>query len=465
MKLTSLKSTLTQLLETVNASSIRSLIFSVIFSVSANAIEIVDSEVDDVIKKLVSPILEAAGTNPQEIKFHILLDNNINAFVYQGRNIFISSELITAFNDPDVLKGVVAHELGHIEGGHLVRRDEKIREIQKQSMVAMGLLGAAAAIGGRPDILLGGALGQSHLFSREYLSYSRSQEASADQAAVKFLHGSKNSVIGIVKLNEYFAKKEKQSYKDLNPYATTHPLSESRLSSLSLALKDEPASYRSSDQERKEYSRIVAKLRGFLNKSEMHDSIGMPLDEFSKSYQSSIASYEKHDTQSAIKKLDKLIAKEPHNGYLYELKGQILFRSGDIMGSVASYKQAVEYINNPITKAEYAVSLSNAVDSYKNKTERDEALNNVVNLLESVLASDLKNPYIYRVLATAYGKLGDLGYSNLMLSEEALMQYRYEDAERFAHIAEKHSKNRARLKLKVDDIIKEVRNLRDNSKN
>jgi len=465
MKMVSLQNILIHLLEKISIFSIRKFLQCLVlitFSISSYAIEIVDSEVDDTIKKLVSPILKAAGTDPNEIKFYILLDDSINAFVYGGRNIFISTALISSFNDPDVLKGVIAHELGHIEGGHLVRRDEKIRQIQRQSMIATGLLGAAAAISGRPDAIVGGILGQSHLFSRDYLAYSRSQEVSADQAAVRLLHSSKNSVIGIVKLNEYFAQKHKQEYKDLNPYAITHPLSESRLSSMNLALKDEPSSYKSSDAERKQYSRVVAKLRGFLNKSEVNDVIGAPLDDFSQKYQEAILLYEKHNTKSAIAILDKLIKQEPNNGYLYELKGQILFRSGDVIGSANSYKQAIEHLNNPITKAEYAVSLTNAVDFYKTKSEKDKVLQNIIQLLEEVLSSDLKSPYIYRILATAYGKLGDLGYTNLMLAEEALMQHKYEDAKKFARLAEKHSQNRARLKLKIDDIMKEVRNITDN---
>lgn len=461
MKVISLQNTLIQLQEILSISSLRKFLQCLIvitFSMSSSAIEIIDSEIDDTIKKLISPIFKAAGTDPNEIKFYILLDESINAFVSGGRNIFISTALISSFNDPDVLKGVIAHELGHIEGGHLVRRDEKIRQIQKQSMIAMGLLGAAAAMSGNSDAIIGGALGQSHLFSRDFLAYSRSQEVSADQAAVRFLHNSKNSVIGIVKLNEYFAQKQ-QEYKDLNPYATTHPLSESRLSSMNLALKDEPSSYKSSAAERKQYSRIVAKLRGFLNKSQVNDVIGVPLDDFAQKYQQAISFYEKHNTKSAITILDKLIHQEPNNGYLYELKGQILFRSGDVIGSANSYKQAIEYLSNPITKAEYAVSLANAVESYKSKSEREKVLQNIIQLLEEVLSSDLKSPYIYRILATAYGKLGDLGYTNLMLAEEALMQHRYDDANKFAHLAEKHSQNRARLKLKIDDIMREVRNI------
>ncbi|MCH9753479.1 MAG: M48 family metalloprotease [Alphaproteobacteria bacterium] len=411
------------------------------------------------IKKLVTPIFEASGAQPNDIKFYILLDDNINAFVYNGRNIFISTELIAAFNDPDVLKGVVAHELGHIQGGHLARRDEKIREIQKQSMIAMGLLGAVAAVSGNADAVVGGALGQSHLFSRDYLAYSRSQEAAADQAAVRFLHDSQNSVIGILNIQKYFSRKE-QEFGEINPYSVTHPLSSNRLASLKIAYDKENKSFGSSDEERKIYARIVAKLRGFLMPVTRNSKIYQEdLDPFAVKYQRAILLYERNDTAAAIKIINELIDRESENGYLYELKGQILFRAGDLKGAIASYKKSISYVDNPITKAEYAVVLANSVDYFSDEKKKKMALREVVGLLEEVLASNMKNPYIYRILATAYGKLGDLGYTNLMLAEEALMQRRYEDASRFAKLAEKYSKNRARLKIKIEDIISAVRNL------
>jgi len=231
-------------------------------------------------------------------------------------------------------------------------------------------------------------------------------------------------------------------------------LSDSRLATLKLALEEEPKGYGSSALERKEYSRIVAKLRGFLKRSNVAVGVDQSdLDDFSKKYEKAIILYEKYDTSGAIVILNELISIEPENGYLYELKGQILFRSGQVLESLDSYKKAVKYVKNPMMKAEYALAISNSIDFYHSAAEKQAALNEVVSLLESVLASDLRNPYIYRLLATAYGKLGDLGYSNLMLAEEALMQHKYKESKQFAKLAEKHSGNRAGLKLKIEDIM------------
>lgn len=427
------------------------------------SLQIVDSEIQDVLKKLVDPIFKAAGMNTDEVTIYVIADKSINAFVAGGRNIFISTELIARFNDPDILKGVVAHELGHISGGHLVRREAKMREIQNQSMIATGLLGALSALSGNPNAVMGSVMGPSHVFYKEFLAYSRSQEAAADQAAVKYLHKSKNSVKGLMKILLYFDLLERSGYKEVNPYSSTHPLSSSRLSSVKFAFEHELRGVGSTDIEREEYSRIVAKLRGFLRNVEVgdrHKNYNYDLDNFAKRYEKVVYLYNTHNTDSALTELEGLIKIEPHNGYLHELKAQILFRSGRLKESIASYKRAISYVDNPILKAEYAVSLAQYVEYIEDPKAEEKALREVVDLLESVLSKDVRNPYIYRILATAYGKLGDLGYANLMLAEEALMHGKIEDSERFIKIAKANSRNRTRLNIKIEDIMRQLKNLK-----
>ncbi len=434
-----------------------------ILSFPSYALQIVDSEIQDVLKKLVGPILEASGTNPEEVTIYVIADKSINAFVANGRNIFISTELIARFNDPDILKGVVAHELGHIAGGHLVRRDEKIREIQNQSMLATGLLGALSAISGNPTAIMGSLMGPSHVFYKEFLSYSRTQEASADQAAVRFLHDSNNSVKGLMKLLNYFDIMERRGYKEPNPYSRTHPLSRSRISSVKYALSRESRGGGSTASEREQYSRIVAKLRGFLKNVEIPkegENTSSDLDRFSQKYRDVVYLYSIHQTDEALSVLENLIKIEPHNGYLHEMKAQILFRSGDFKKSLESYRIAVSYIDNPILKAEYAVSSAHYVESVEDEYEKRNILEEVVTLLESVILQNIKNPYIYRVLGTAYGKLGDLGYANLMLAEEAFMSGKIADAEQFIISAKRNSRKRTRLNLRIDDIMKQIKNLK-----
>jgi len=365
--------------------------------------------------------------------------------------------VITSFNDPDVLKGVVAHELGHISGGHLVRTDEKLRELRKQSWAAISLIGIASVLSGRPDAILGGIAGQSHLLTRDYLSYSRSQEAAADQASVKYLHGSQNTLKGTIKLLEYFNKKESQYIKGVNPYAVTHPLSEQRLSALKIALNEEPKNFGSSNSERSKYSRVVAKLRGFLKKSSNSNAIVEgDLDAISIKYEKAVIFYEQHNVKEALKLINDLIAQEPNNGYFFELRAQILMRGGHIEEALSSYKEAGQHVKNPMVLAEYGLALINSSDMYKDKSKREDHLRQGIVFLEASLVDGFDNPSVYRTLAMAYGKLGDLGYSNLMLAEEAMKQHKYSDAKKFIKVAEKYSENRSGLKLKIEDIMNQM---------
>ena len=219
------------------------LFLTVFISFSATAVEIlIDSEVEGGVRKFINPIFEAAGFDPQEIKVYIVLDNSVNAFVANGSNIFINTGLITLYNDPDVLKGVVAHELGHITGGHLARNSEKIQQLTIPTM-ATTLLGVAAAIGGSPEAGMALITGSSHTAARSYLSNSRSQESAADQAAIKFLHKSNNTAAGLVKAQEYFSKREANIVSQINPYSISHPLSRERLNIMNAALKKEGNKY------------------------------------------------------------------------------------------------------------------------------------------------------------------------------------------------------------------------------
>jgi predicted Zn-dependent protease len=458
MRLENLKNILILLLE--RAINFRSLaFFFVIFftQYSVAVVQVLDAETEDVVRDLITPILSQAGENPDTVRIYILLDDNINAFVSGGRNIFINTGVITAFNDPDVLKGVVAHELGHISGGHLARTDEKVRELQKQSWAAISLIGIASVLSGRPDAILGGIAGQSHLLSRDYLSYSRSQEAAADQASVRYLHGSGNTLKGVIKLLEYFNKKESQYLKGVNPYAVTHPLSETRLSTLKIALENEPKSFGSSDVQKEKYARIVAKLRGFLRKSTKSDAvIDEDLDQTSRKYEQAVIFYERHNVKSALGTINSLIHKEPDNGYFYELRAQILLRAGYVDESLSSYQKSIEYVKNPLILAEYGLALINSAESYQDKNKRDSNLRKGIAQLESALAQGFRNSGVFRTLAVAYGKLDDFGYSNLMLAEEAMEQHKYDEAKRFLKIAEKYSENRSGLKLKIEDIMNQI---------
>ncbi len=164
-----------------------------------------DSEIEDFLQEITSPIIKAANLEEKNIKIHIINDQNINAFVTQGQNIFINSGLILKYKDPNILIGVIAHEVGHIAGGHLAQGYENISNAS--NIAALGYLaGIAAAITANNDAGLAILMGSTQLTQRLALKYNRSQEEAADRMALEYLKKTNNSPKGLMKLLEYFKK-------------------------------------------------------------------------------------------------------------------------------------------------------------------------------------------------------------------------------------------------------------------
>ena len=85
-----------------------------------------DDEVESTIKQLVIPLLKSAGIPHDAVNVYILNDQNVNAFVFGGQNIFINTGLINFSNNPETLLGVLAHEIAHIAGAHIIAKKEQI---------------------------------------------------------------------------------------------------------------------------------------------------------------------------------------------------------------------------------------------------------------------------------------------------------------------------------------------------
>lgn len=427
---------------------------------TASAFEILsDSETETVVRKLIFPILKTANINPKNLNLYIILDNNVNAFVIGGNNLFINTGLITTFNNPDALKGVVAHELGHVTGNHVAMRHSQIQSLMSQSIL-VNLLGVAAIIGGAGDV--GAALisGGMHTLQGNYLSYSRFQETAADSAAIKYLHKSKNTVKGLIQVFEHFDQESLRMREHINPYMQTHPMSNERLNMTRQHLVHEDSTYQSSISEKNEYSQVVAKLRGFtvaLDKDSLHKQTDLPA--FAQKYEEAIIMYRQSKFKDAISILDSLTKEMPNNAYFYELKGQFLFESGQLQPAIEAYQKAIEILpNKPLILAEYAVVLVNASNTANGKNKQ-MLLEEAIITLNKVLHSKLNtHPYVYRQLATAYGKLGKLDYSNVMLAEEALLLHKFQEAKKFANIAASYKSNNKFVKLRIDDILKTIPN-------
>src|SRR5262245_64389134 len=106
-----------------------------------------DAEAEQLLRDYTRPILRAAGLEKQNIQMVIINDVSFNAFVADGRRIFVNTGAILQSETPNQIIGVLAHETGHLAGGHLAKIREQLANAQTQLIIAM-LLGAGALVAG-----------------------------------------------------------------------------------------------------------------------------------------------------------------------------------------------------------------------------------------------------------------------------------------------------------------------------
>lgn len=198
----------------------------------AHAVSLIrDAELEEFLNDLTDPIIESAGLYPDAVDIYVINDPSLNAFVAGGQNIFFHTGLIVTADNPNELLGVAAHETAHIAGGHLARFSEGAAAASLPVYVGLGL-GLLAIAAGNPDAGMALIAGGQHIGTMDFLSYTRSQESAADQAAVTYLDRAQTSPTGLVTFFENFRREDTLSGQERYKYWRTHPLSSDRIASL-----------------------------------------------------------------------------------------------------------------------------------------------------------------------------------------------------------------------------------------
>ena len=387
-----------------------------------------DTEIEELIHKEGEPMWRAAGLNPDDVHIALVGDPDINAFTAGGQTIFINTGLIQATKYPNQLIGVMAHETGHITGGH-VARESMYKPALATYLLTMGL-GLLAAVAGAPDA------GAALMYSSDYfatltaLGYSRTQEASADQAAATSLEKAHISGRGLVDFFDYYRYQE--AFSDARKYRffLDHPLTEERISSLEARVKKSPY-YNQVDSAEAlaAHAIMVAKLKAFMNQPQQTFVDYKETDtSFPARYARAIAYYRALETDKAIKLTDALITDYgdgPQAPYLYELKGQILFEAG-------RGKEGAESLNKAVALKPKAplleILLARALLSEEDKSKADEA---IVHLQKAVQIEN-DNAEAYFTLAQAWSIKGDEGRARLATAEQNFYLGQMKDARAFA---------------------------------
>jgi predicted Zn-dependent protease len=418
-----------------------------------------DAEIENTIRAYATPLLQAAGLEPSSIRIHIVNDNTLNAFVAGGQQLFINTGLIMKSKNAGQIIGVLAHEIGHIAGGHLIKAAQARKDVSAAVMLGY-LLGGAAIIAGRPDAGAAAMQLGTNIGIKNYLSFSRTQESSADRAAMRFLDRTGQSAQGLMEFLEVLEDQELLSARNQDPYVRTHPLTRERVDSIRHHLeKSRFADKPISASDRTSHARMKAKLFGFtqtLSRTlQAYPERPENKETLDGLYAQSIAFYRKPNIPKAIGLIDKLIAKLPKDPYFHELKGQIYFENGKIDLALPSYQMSVDLLpQSGLLKAQLAHA---QIEKAQAENNNPALLNKAIENLQFAADKDTRRPFVWRQLGIAYGRMGKMGKSSRALAEEAILRGRFRDAIGIAERAKKQLKRGTPNWLRAEDIITTAR--------
>lgn len=379
------------------------------------AMEIIrDAETESLLKTISKPVFEAAGLSPESVNFVLVQDAQINAFVAGGSNMFIYTGLLQSAKNVNELIGVIAHETGHISGGHLVRTTEEIRNASATAILAT-LAGVAAAVAsgnaGAGAAAVG--LGQD-IAQKNFLSYSRTQESAADQAGLAYLDRAGLSANGMHDFLKRLEDQELLPVDQQSEFVRTHPLTRERVDSVAAHISAQTTpNHNAPPQWEENFQRIKLKLQAYLDPRGTLQRISSTQTDFSSRYARALAMHMTGDSKGALQEANNLISIEKNNPYLYELVGQILYETGKIEQSAPAYEQAVKLSGGtPLLR----IGLAQAYLNLPNDTHIQRATQE----LEAAATTEKGSPLLWRLLATAYGRQKQMGMATYAMAEESL---------------------------------------------
>ena len=382
-----------------------------------------DAEIEAYLRALATPIYRAADIDPASVSINVVQSNTINAFVAEGMNEFFYTGLLQLTDTPEQLAGVIAHETGHIAGGHLIRGREEAGNASAEAILGMVLAVAAGVASGNSGLAAAGLSGSQQIAERSFLGFSRTQEASADTAGMSFLDHAGITVRGML---EFFKKLQGQEMLPTgkqDAYVQTHPLTQDRIDAVQDHLDHSPLKDANlPDKFHVMHERMKAKLLGYIQPETALLRYTDNDQRLTARYARAIALYRTGQADHAIALVDGLIQTEPANPFFYELKGQIQFENGRIEPAIVNYKKANDLLpDSSLLRLAYGHALLESHDPKR----LDLAIQQFTeaNRLEDHI------PYTWRMLASAWGRKGELTHdtqyeamASYALAEEAAAQ-------------------------------------------
>ncbi|KAB2665882.1 M48 family metallopeptidase [Brucella tritici] len=413
-----------------------------------------DAEIEALVADYAAPILKAAGLGGRGVRVILVNSQSFNAFV-DGRRIFINTGAIMQAETPNEIIGVIAHESGHLAGGHQERLREQLSRARNMAIIGMllgvgaGVAGAASGSGNAAGAGAGIAMGSSEVAMRSVLNYQRTEEMTADRLAVNYLNATGQSTKGMLDTFERFASALSLTGTQIDQYRISHPLPRERIANLEeLARKspyfnkaDSPALQMRHDMARAKIAAYSGNM-GALQRMFRSNPGGLPAR-----YGNAITTFLNGSARAALPKFDALIKEQPKNPYFQEMRGEVLLKANDAAGAAKAFQKAVSLDprKSPLLRMSYGRALM--------LTGAKANMPTAIKEIKAGIASDPEFPGGYGYLAQAYGQQGDMALADLATADMNYYSGKLQQAQIFAIRAQKQMKPRSPEWLRAQDII------------
>lgn len=421
-----------------------------------------DTEIGATLNAYARPLLIAGGLQPDTVSLHMIVDDSMNAFATEGNNVYIHTGLLLRAKNSNEVMGVMAHEFGHIAGGHVIMVASDMTGPNTISILGT-LLGIAAGVAsGNPEVGMAVMMGGQRAAIGQILSFSRGQESRADQFALKVLNDTHQSAKGLRDFFERLSGEERLITLNQDPYIRTHPLNADRMSSIEAAMAASPYSDVSSNPELdRQHRRMLAKLFAFL-KPQITTLQRYP--EADKSiegrYARAIAFYRRGQFDQALPLVDGLLTDAPRDPYFWQIKGDMQLSRSKVENAVVAYREALKYLPDA---PEILAALAHAlVESGKPEYGAEAQA-----ALKHALAINPDDPGAWDMLARSYAQNDNTGMSAYAAAERAILLGQFGDVARYSNQAEKLLEKDTPTWYRLQDIkilaqnnLREMRNKR-----
>jgi len=405
-----------------------------------------DAEIENIIRIYSTPVFEAAGLNAKAIKLYLVNDPSLNAFVAGGQNLFLNTGLLLQSGDPGEVIGVIAHETGHIAGGHLARQHEALAQTAAASILSL-ILGGAAVIAGAGEAGAAVMAGGQGIAQRNFLAYSRGHEASADQAAMTYLDRTGQSSKGLLTFMKKLENQELLFASNQDPYLLTHPLTKERIDAIGAFVERSPNSQKPWDPKLVEmHARMKAKLVGYMTPGAVNRTYKREDNSLPARYARAIAFYRSSNMEQFLPAIESLIADYPNDPFFHEVRGQGLWENGRAEEALVSYTKASELLQE-------SDLLRRDLARVQVSIGRPDLIAKAVENLRVVVHNDRFSAGALQELGNAYYKQGDEPRARLYHADAAFLRGEMDKAIYNGEVASRAFREGSAEWLRAKDIV------------